>query len=187
MKRLKMILALVALTAMLATLPIAASATNSANTVAAVKVGDKLKVFGHTRDSLGVHASNELLVQPYIEKMSLNIHLFDEDGERILFDEDFGRLSFANHDLRLAMRGHFPGEIATLEIDQRAIDRLNYFRFTELVVANYTWDVVAVYKVEDIQALRDALELEDDELLCLSGEDAPVSVVNAYGIRRWVD
>ena len=187
MKRLKTILTLVALTAMLATLPVAAGATGSANTVAPVKVGDKLKVFGSTRDSLGVHASSELLVCPYIEKMSLNLHLFDENGDRILFDEDFGRLSFQNHDLRLAMRGHFPGDIVTLEIDQRAIDRLAYFRFTELVVANYTWNVVAVYKLDDIQALRDALELSDEELICLSGEDAPVSVVNAYGIRRLVD
>lgn len=187
MKRLKTILALVALTAMLATLPAAASATGSANTVALVKVGDRLKPFGSTRDSLGVQASDKLLYQPYVAKMSLNLHLYDENGERILFDEDFGRLSFNNHDLRLAMRGHFPGESVTLEIDQRAIDRLSYFNFTELVVANYTWDVVAVYSLSDIQALRDALELDEDELICLSGDDAPITIVNAYGVRRLVD
>ena len=187
MKRLKTILALVALTAMLATLPAAASATGSANTVALVKVGDRLKPFGSTRDSLGVQASDKLLYQPYVAKMSVNLHLFDENGDSVLFDEDFGRLSFQNHDLRLAMRGHFSGDIATLEIDQRAINQLSYFNFTELVVANHEWNGVAVYNLDDIQALRDALELGEKELICLSGDDAPISVVNENGIRRWVD
>jgi len=41
--------------------------------------------------------------------------------------------------------------------------------------------------VSELQAVRDALGLGDKEQLCVSGENAPVTVVSEDGVRRQVN
>jgi len=46
--------------------------------------------------------------------------------------------------------------------------------------------MVGVYTIEALNAVRAALGLKDGEMLCVSGEDDPVSVVSEDGVRRMV-
>jgi hypothetical protein len=48
-------------------------------------------------------------------------------------------------------------------------------------------NVRAVYSVSELEAVRGALGLEAAEQLCVSGEDAPVTVVSEDGVRRQVN
>jgi hypothetical protein len=43
------------------------------------------------------------------------------------------------------------------------------------------------YMVSELQAVRCALSLGDAEQLCVSGEDAPVTVVSEDGVRRHIN
>lgn len=175
------------LAVLLAAIPMAAGATPAREAVPAVQVGDTLDALPVVRSCMGVRASVKWLYQAIVQGMSLNLRLYDRAGEQLLFQEDLGRLSMETNELRLTLWARDAGESATLEIDQRAVDRLSYFDVTEIVVAGGELQVLAIYSLADIALLREGLGLADGELLCLSGEDAPVSVVSVDGIRRLVN
>ena len=187
MKKLKMALTAALLAALLAAIPAAAGATPSRETVSAVRIGDTLEGIPSVHGCLGVRASAQWLYQGIVQGMSLNLRLYDKAGEQLLFKEDLGRLSMETEELRLTLYARDTGDSVSLEIDQRAVDRLSYFDITEIVVADGEMQVRAIYSLSDIALLREGLGLADGELLCLSGEDAPVSVVSVDGIRRLVN
>ena len=187
MKRLQTALIAALLAAALAAIPAAAGASPGRVAVPAVRIGDTLEGIPSVHGCLGVRASAQWLYQGIVQGMSLNLRLYDKAGEQLLFKEDLGRLSLQTEELRLTLFARNTGDSVSLEIDQRAIDRLSYFDVTEIVVADGGMQVKAIYSLSDISLMREGLALEDGELLCLSGEDAPVSVVSVDGIRRLVN
>ena len=168
----------------LTTIPALAAA--QVGLVAPVEVGDKVPEFGDVRSCLGVSASDKWLRQARIGGMLLNLRVHDADGETIQFQENLGRLSERTSALRLTIRARCRQDGATLQIDQTALDVLSRVEIEEIVVTNYEYVVLARYARADIQTLRDGLALREGELICLSGEDEPVTVVGEDGVRRMI-
>ena len=66
------------------------------------------------------------------------------------------------------------------------MDTLARLKITEIVVTDMDMHIHATYLTEDLLALRSAFALGDAELLCLSGETEPVTVVSVDGVRRQI-
>lgn len=151
-----------------------------------VEVGDTLPRFDGRRGVLGVSASDKALFQARIAGRSINVHVYSENGDPLLFDEELSRLSQTSREIRLSLRVGTDEQEPLLQIDQAAVDFLQKFEITQIVVADREFTVLARYNVADIQTLRKVLGLADDEQLCLSGETNPVTIVSADGIRRQI-
>ena len=168
----------------LLTIPSLAAAQN--RFVSPVKVGDKIYRFGEDRSCLGVTASNAWLMQVRVGQMSLNMRLHNPDGDTLTFQENLERLDRDTDEIRLSVRVRGSEDGVTLQLDQGAADVLARLKILEIVVVDERYVVLACYSLADIQALRDALSLREGELLCLSGEDEPVTVVSEDGVRRMI-
>ena len=170
----------------LALLALPALATAQAGVVAPVEVGDRIPEFGKIRECLGVTASDKWLRQARIGGLLLNLRVHNPDGDTLAFQENLGRLSDKTEQLRLSVRVRGTQDGATLQIDQTAMDVLERVEIEEIVLTDEDYVVIAKYTRADLQLLRDALSLREGELLCLSGEDEPVTVVSEDGVRRMI-
>ena len=186
MKKARKRLALLLLVALMA-LPAQVLAGGSILIAPDVEIGDTLPEFGRYRHSLGITASDRWLQQARIAGYSLNLRVHGANGDPVLFQEDLTRLSRGTQELRLTLRVMDTSGGATMQLDQRAADMFAYCGIEQIVLTDRDMRVIARYSLADIQALRDTLELGRGELLCLSGEDSPVTVVSVDGIRRQVD
>lgn len=186
MKNARRLLAGLALLLILASLPAFAGAKKGVRVAPAVEIGDTLPDFGWKRGALGITASNQMLFQARIAGYSLSLRVHGAQGDPLLFEEDLMRLSADTEELRLSLRVKNTQGGATLQLDQRAADILAHACITQIVIADWDMRVIARYRLADIQALRDALSLTAGELLCLSGEDSPVTVVSEDGVRRQI-
>ncbi len=157
-----------------------------ADLAAQAAVGDTLPAFGAERSCLGVSASDKWLKQARVGGLPLALRVYDPDGETLRFQEDLDRRSLENKELRLSLRVRDAQDGATLQIDQGAMDVLARVGITEILLCDSDYAVMAIYELSDLQALRDGLALARGEQLCLSGKDAPVTVVSEDGVRRLV-
>lgn len=57
---------------------------------------------------------------------------------------------------------------------------------TEIVLADFDFYIQATYQVADLAAMREVLGLSSGEQLCLTGENAPLTVVSEDGVRRQI-
>lgn len=151
-----------------------------------VALGDTLPDFGRNRAALGISASDQQLFQARVAGYSLSLRVHGEDGDPLLFEEDLSCLDPETKALRLSLSVPNLPERATLQIDQRAVDLLKHVNVEQIVIADGALTVKARYALEDIIALREGLSLASGELLCLSGEDGPVTVVSEDGVRRQI-
>ena len=154
--------------------------------VSPVEVGDTIPEFGDIRSCLGVTASDKWLRQARIGGLTLNLRFENPDGDTLRFQENLGRLSEQTSTLRLTVRVRGTKDGATLQLDQSAMDVLERVEIEEIVVADEKYVVLARYNRADIQALRNGLSLREGEMICLSGEDEPVTVVGEDGVRRMI-
>ena len=154
---------------------------------AAQETVQKLKPFGKVQPFGDITVSREWLRQARINGVLINLRLHTPMGEEVTFKEKADHASTRDGSACLYLQASTDHEVITLQMDQEAMDTLRRVGITELVVADKNLNVRASYAVSELQAVRDALGLERQEQLCVSGEDAPVTVVSEDGIRRQVN
>lgn len=150
------------------------------------KTAERLSPFGARRSYLGVAASEEWLFQARLGNRLLNMRLFTPLGEQLTFQEKLTAAASGGPDIRLLLRAQAEGSGLLLQLDQDAVDTLLRLNITEIVVADCELYVQAKYLTEDLAALRSVFGVGDRELLCVSGETEPVTVVSVDGVRRQI-
>ena len=119
--------------------------------------------------------------------MLINLRLHTPMGEEVTIREKAEQASTRDASACLYLQASIDHEVITLQMDQEAMNTLTRVGITEIVVADKNLNVRACYSVSELQAVRDALGLGDKEQLCVSGENAPVTVVSEDGVRRQVN
>lgn len=147
---------------------------------------DRMPAFGRKRGFKGVSASDKWLKQARIDGMSIDLRVHTLMGAEITFQEDLGPAALTQGTMRLSLIASSGDEDLMLQISQRAMDVLEKAGVTEIAVANRHRDICGFYLVEDLRAVCQALSLGKNELLCVSGEEDPVTVVSEDGVRRMV-
>ncbi len=155
---------------------------------AAQETVQKIKPFGKKAERFGdITVSREWLRQGRINGVLINLRLHTPMGEEVTFREKADHASTRDGSACLYLQASIDHEVITLQMDQEAMNTLGRVGITEIVVADKDLNVRASYSVSELQAVRDALGLGDNEQLCVSGENAPVTVVSEDGVRRQVN
>ena len=157
------------------------------NSVEAQQVQERLPSFRNAEAYRGVSVSNKLLRQVRLNGMFYNIRLHTPQGDEVLFREMLKASKTDVDYMCLYLQASRSGDAITMQLDQHAIDTLKKLGIIEIVVADENRSVRAHYVVSELEAVREALSLTDGELLCVTGEDAPVTVVSEDGVRRHIN
>ena len=157
------------------------------NSVEAQQAQEKLPSMRKAKAFRGVSVSSSWLRQVRLGGSMLNIRLHTPMGDEVLLREMLAAAPSDKNSVCLYLQASKNIDAITMQLDQPAIDALNNLGVIEIVVADLDRNVRAHYMVSDLQAVRDALELEDAEQLCVTGEDAPVTVVSEDGVRRQIN
>ena len=184
-------LAAAVLAAALMTAPVGVLAADTAPQVpgaqAAQQTMERLAPFGKAEPCRGVTVSQAWLRQARLGGVFINLRLHTPMGDEVTFREKL-KVSASDVDaMCLYLQASTTDDVITLQMDQPAMDTLRRLGIAEVVVADADRYVRAHYKVDELQAVRDALGLGKAEQLCVSGEDAPVTVVSEDGVRRQVN
>lgn len=148
---------------------------------------ERLSVFGMRRSYKGVRASSAWMWQAKIGGSLLNLRMFTAHGEQLVFQQKLSAAQTGGEeDIRLALRVNAQDEVLLMQLDQAALDTLDRLGVTEIVVADTDMYVFARYLTQDLLKLRSAFSLGESELLCVSGEQEPVTVVSVDGVRRQI-
>ena len=157
------------------------------NSVEAQQVQERLPSFRNAKAYRGVSVSNNWLRQVRLNGNLLNIRLHTPMGDEVVFREMLKASKSDVDFMCLYMQAACSGDAITMQMDQSAIDALHNLGIIEIVLADENRNVRAHYVVSELEAVREALGLSDAELLCVSGEDAPVTVVSEDGVRRQIN
>lgn len=184
-------LAAAVLAAAMMTAPAGVLAADTAPQVPGTQVAqqtmERLSPFGKAEPCRGVTVSSAWLRQARLNGLFINLRLYTPMGDGVTFRE---KLKVSEQDidaLCLYLQASTADDVITLQLDQPAMDTLKRLGIAEVVVADADLYVRARYRTQELQAVRDALGLGEAEQLCVSGEDAPVTVVSEDGVRRQVN
>ena len=144
----------------------------------------RLPNFRANRDYMGITASSAWLYQAKLGGRLLNLRLHTQQGDQITFQEKLG--ADGADGIELALRAGARGDALLLQLDQDAADTLLALGITRIVVTDTDMLVRARYSTRDLAAMRILFALGERELLCVSGEDDPVTVVSEDGVRRQI-
>jgi len=147
----------------------------------------KLKPFGKVQPFGDITVSRAWLRQARLCGVLINLRLHTPMGDEVTFKEKVDHASTRDGSACLYLQASIDEDVITLQMDQEAMNTLKRIGITEIVVADKNLNVRARYVVSELQAVRDALGLGDKEQLCVSGENAPVTVVSEDGVRRQVN
>ncbi|MBR4039796.1 MAG: hypothetical protein IKJ11_06845 [Clostridia bacterium] len=185
------ILAAAALCMAMTMQPVCMLAANTAahvpNSVEAQPGSEYLPSFKNAKAFRGISVSDKWLRQVRLDGVMLNIRLHTPMGSEVTFREKLRASETFDGGICLYLQASECCDAITMQLDQPAIDALNNLGVVEIAVVDPQRKVRARYAVSELQAVRDALGLADAEQLCVSGEDAPVTVVSEDGVRRQVN
>ena len=148
---------------------------------------ERLSPFRRSQAYRGVSVSSDWLRQVRLGGVLLNLRLHTPMGDEVVFREMIKAAPSDVDTICLYLQAKTDSEVISMQMDQAAMDTLKRLGISEVVVADAERYVRAHYMVSELQAVRDALGLERAEQLCVSGEDAPVTVVSEDGVRRQVN
>ena len=157
------------------------------NSVEAQQIQERLPSFRDAQAYRGVSVSDKWLRQVRLDGTLLNIRLHTPMGDEITFREMLKAAPSNVDGMCLYLQASQNCEAITMQLDQAAIHALDNLGILEIVVADADRNVRAHYMVSELEAVRDALNLADAEQLCVTGEDAPVTVVSEDGVRRQIN
>lgn len=157
------------------------------NSVETQQIQEKLPPLRRTQEYRGVRVSTKWMRQARLGGVMLNLRLHTPMGEEITFYERLKDASSDHNRLCLYLQASRNSEAITMQLDQPAIEALDNLGIVEIVVADLDGYVRAHYKVSELKAVREALGLTAQEQLCVTGEDAPVTVVSEDGVRRQIN
>jgi len=135
----------------------------------------------------GVSVSTSWLRQVRLGGMLINLRLHTPMGDEVVFREMLKAAPSDVDSMCLYMLAGTDEAAITMQLDQSAVDALNNLGIVEIVVADENRNVRAHYNVAELEAVRNALGLTPAEQLCVTGEDAPVTVVSEDGVRRQIN
>ena len=169
------------------TTPLTLNTQQDATVQASRKDLGQLEIFGRQRAYRGVSASDQWLYQARLGGLSVRLCLFTPEGSGVTFQENLcAAQTGGEKDIRLCIRqGNRDGGLM-LQLDQHVIDVFNRIGITEIVLADFDFYIQATYQVADLAAMREVLGLSSGEQLCLTGENAPLTVVSEDGVRRQI-
>jgi len=147
----------------------------------------QLEPFGRVKAYRGVSVSREWLRQARLCGVLINLRLHTPMGAEVTFKEKLAASQSGDGSTCLYMQASIDCEVITLQLDQEAVDTLKRLGISEIVVADMDLNVRACYQVAELESVRHALGLAAGEQLCVSGEDAPVTVVSEDGVRRQIN
>ena len=145
---------------------------------------ERLPRFHHKRDYRGVTASSAWLYQAKLGGQLLSLRLYTAQGDQLTFQEDLGPDGAGG--IRLTLRAGCAGGQPLMQLDQEAVDTLCALGVTQIAVTDTDMLVLARYATQDLADMRSMFALGERELLCVSGEDDPVTVVSEDGVRRQI-
>lgn len=157
------------------------------NSVEAQQVQERLPAARKTDSYRGVSLSDNWLRQVRLDGVLLGIRLHTPMGDEVTFRESLRAAPSDVDSMCLYLQASRDSDVITMQLDQPAIDALHNLGIVEIVVADLNRNVRAHYMVDELEAVREALQLTDAEQLCVSGEDAPVTVVSEDGVRRQIN
>jgi len=157
------------------------------NSVEAQQIQEKLPPMRQKEAYRGVSLSSSWLRQVRLGGSMINIRLHTPMGDEVTFRESLKAAPSDVDSMCLYLQASRNIEAITMQLDQTAIDALNNLGIVEIVVADLDRNVRAHYMVSELEAVRSALGLEAAEQLCVTGEDAPVTVVSEDGVRRQIN
>lgn len=170
--------------------PVSASALETSPLVPGAQTvaheAEKMPVFGRERGFRGVTASSKWLKQARIGGVCIDVRVHTLLGEEITFQEDLGRATLEEGTICLYLSAFCEDEDLVLQTTEKALDSLSRVGITEIVVGNKNREICGRYSVEELRSVRAALGLSGKELLCVSGDEDPVTVVSEDGVRRMV-
>ena len=144
----------------------------------------RLPNFRANRDYMGITASSAWLYQAKLGGKLLGLRLYTADGEQMTFQESLG--SDGAGGIRLTLRARCAQGPLLMQLDQAATDTLLALGITQIAVTDTDMLVLARYDTQDLADMRSVFALGERELLCVSGEDDPVTVVSEDGVRRQI-
>ena len=137
----------------------------------------------------GVKGSPYWLWQAYLGSSSIALRLYDVQQpmfpQQLLFRERV-RFAGSGSDAKILTLTVREAESVELRADRDALARMSFAGIADVVVKNAEGKPLAAYAVEDMQAIMDFFGLEEGEILCLQGEDAPIYVHTVDGVRKAV-
>ena len=145
---------------------------------------ERLPRFRSNRGYMGVTASSVWLYQAKLGGKLLSLRLYTAQGEQITFQENLG--SDGAGGIRLTLRAGCAQGPLLMQLDQAATDTLLALGITQIAVTDTDMLVLARYDTQDLADMRSVFALGERELLCVSGEDDPVTVVSEDGVRRQI-
>ena len=145
---------------------------------------ERLPRFRSNRGYMGVTASSVWLYQAKLGGRMLSLRLYTAAGEQLTFQENLG--SDGAGGIRLTLRAGCAQGPLLMQLDQAATDELLALGITQIVVTDTNMLVLACYDTQDLADMRSVFALGEKELLCVSGEDDPVTVVSEDGVRRQI-
>ena len=157
------------------------------NSVEAQQIQERIPSYRRLDVYRGVSVSDSWLRQVRLGGVLLNIRLHTPMGEEITLREMLRAAPSDVDSMCLYLQASRSSEAITLQLDQPAIDALDNLGIVEIVVTDLDRYVRAHYMVSELKAVREALGLTAAEQLCVTGEDAPVTVVSEDGVRRQIN
>ena len=136
----------------------------------------------------GVKGSPYWLWQAYLGSGSIDLRLYDVKQpvfpKQILFRERVAYAGSADEKcLNLTVRD---AQQIELRVDAQALAKMAQAGITAVAIRNAGGEELAAYALADVQAIYGFFALEEGEILCLQGEDAPIYVHSVDGVRRAV-
>jgi len=145
-----------------------------------------MPAFGRSRDFKGITASREWLRQARVAGMSIDLRVHTMLGEEITFQESLGPAADHPGTIRLSIFAMNEADELLLQVSPEALEVLQRVNITEIAVANRNREMCGSYYVDELHAICGVIGLKKAELLCVSGDDDPVTVVSEDGVRRLV-
>lgn len=176
-----------AMTAAPAAVLAAETAAHVPNSIEEQASGQRLPLFKRENSFRGISLGKGWMRQAKLNGLLINLRLHTPMGDVITFREMLTPCQDNELNLCLTLLASSESGAVTMQMDQRAINTLNNLGIAEIVLADMNSNIIATYRVTELEAVREALGLTDGEQLCVTGEDAPVTVVGEDGVRREVN
>lgn len=157
------------------------------NSVEAQPKQERMPALTGAKAYRGVSVSSSYLRQVRLGGMLFNLRLHTPMGDEVVFREMLKAAPSDVDSMCLYLQAATDEAAITMQLDQPAIDALDNLGIVEIVVADENRNVRAHYRVSELAAVRAALGLTPAEQLCVTGEDAPVTVVSEDGVRRQIN
>lgn len=136
----------------------------------------------------GVTGSPYWLWQGFICGRSIDLRLFEVDhsviATQMLFKERIRYAENGSGDKELLLTLYRDADTVELRMGVDAFAMLDRVGITTIIIRDHNLNTICTYDCGEIEAAFRYFQLEDDEYICLQGEDAPMFAHSKDNVRR---